>query len=199
MSDEKLTLAQVKEIADALDRVADGLPWEQSVFLSAIGKKFASVRDEFKREVGLDEETFRRKKVELDKFSLQAGQQEVYVSVYNAQGANLAQWERIIANLVNQSVSRPIYSTEKAVKEMIRAKPHLINEGYVSVHINKSDLLNPPNERAPRDKLGSVLLLLKERTITKDRIRKFFHKSGIYEYKNGTLSRLMNMSFSEDV
>lgn len=197
MSEDELSKQQVEEIGAALDRVVDDLPWEQSVFLSALGKKFAQIRDEFKRDVGLDEHALEKKNSEKERFKLAEGQLEVFISLYNAQGNDLSHWSRIIGNLTNQSVSRPTYDAMKDVKEMIRSKNNINNEGFVSVYITREDLLKLPDERQPKDKLGHPLLVLKERAITHDKIRKFYHVSGIYEYKKGLLNRLGPMTYSD--
>ena len=44
MTDEELSKEQINEISKALDRVVTELPWGQSVFLSALGKKFEKIR-----------------------------------------------------------------------------------------------------------------------------------------------------------
>ncbi len=197
MSDKDVSEEKLKEIADALDRVVGDLPWHQSVFLKALGKKFENIRDEFKRDVGLGEHAEKLAQTEKDRFALKEGQQVVFVSIYNAQGSDMNHWERIIANLSTQSVSRPTYSTDNAAREMIRSKSNVLNEAYVSVHINKSDIRTPPDGKAPRDRLGNILLLLKENAITKQNIRKFYHKSGVYEYKSGQLNRVEDMNLAD--
>lgn len=197
MADDELSKEKLQEIADALDRVVSDLPWQQSVFLKALGKKFEIIRDEFIENSGLkpkDEASH----VKKDPFALKDNQIEVFVALYNAQGGDIKQWTKVLMNVSKLSISRPIYSTEKAVREMIRSSAHMANEGYVSAHINKSDILPAPEDRAPRDKLGNILLLLKETAITPQCVRKFYHKSGIYTLKKGELERIAAMNLSED-
>jgi intracellular multiplication protein IcmQ len=198
MPDDELTSEQIKQIAEALDRVVKDLPWGQSVFLSAMGKKFEAIRDEFKRDVGVDDASKHKQKLDRDRFSLKDGQMEVFVSVYNVQGGDFQHWVRIIGNLTSQSISRPTYSDQKHVREMIRSKKNIMNEGFVSVFLTQDDFLSVPQERLPKDKLGNTLLVLKEKAITHDKIKKFFHHTGIYEYDKGLLKHVGNMSFSED-
>lgn len=197
MSKDDLTAAEVKEVADALDRIVKDLPWGQSVFLSALGKKFALIQQKFQENVGLDAKNVSASEQKNDK-TLSSGQMLVYVSVYNANGTDLSQWARIISNLTNQSISRPTYSDITQVKEMIRSKQRINNEGFVSVVVSDSDLLDMPEEKLPFDKLGHKLLVLKEKAIRRDNIKKFFHFSGIYDYKKGLLSKTGEMHFSED-
>ena len=152
--------------------------------------------DEFQQDVsGVLANHNKSLKKTSDRFVLNENQLEVYIGVYNAQGTDLGQWARVISNLTSQCVSRPMYFSQSAVKEMIRSKVNLNNEGYVLIHVNKSDLMDIEKERLPRDKLGNVLLLLKERVITQERIKKFYHDTGVYEYKQGIMSRFDDMSF----
>ncbi len=198
MSDTRPSEETVKEIAAALDRVVDMLPWQQTVFLRALGKKFEDIRDEFKTDVGLDKGTEEKALKEKDRFSLREDQLEAYVSLYNAQGNDVPSWGRIIENLSKQSISRPCYSTERAVREMIRSKTHPFNEGYVSVHIQKGDVRASSSEKTLRDRQGNVLLKLNERAITTDRVRQFYHKTGIYNYHKGILTRLSDMNLADE-
>lgn len=197
MADEELSKQKLQEIADALDRVVSDLPWQQSVFLKALGKKFETIRDEFVESSGLKpkEAATHAKK---DPFALKDDEIEVYVALYNAQGTDLKQWAKIISNISTLSISRPTYSTEQAVREMIRSSANILNEGYVSVHIHKGDIIAAPEDRAPRDKLGNILLMLKENIITVSDVRKFYHKSGIYTLKKGELERIADMNLSEE-
>lgn len=198
MTNDKLTKEQIEEIANALDRVVEDLPWGQSVFLSALGKKFEKIRDEFKQDVANIISDPQKLEIEKkDRFAINSKQTEVYVGMYNAQGTDLSQWAKVISNLVSQCVSRPMYSTQAAVKEMVRSKANLMNEGYVLLHVNKTDLMDINPDRIPKDKLGNKLLLLKERVITQERIKKFYHHTGEYEYKQGILSRIGDTHFSE--
>lgn len=197
MSEKELTKEQVEKISQALDRVVSDLPWKQSVFLSALGKKFEKIRDEFKNDIGKSFLNTHDLNTNTDKALLKPDQKELFVAIYNAQGQDLGLWAKIIYNLTNQFVSRPIYMNDSSVKEMIRSKVNLRNEGYVSIYVYENDFLDIPEERRPKDKLGNLLCQLKERVITEEKINKFYHESGIYEYKNGILSRLGDMAFNE--
>lgn len=197
MAEDEISAEKLKEIAEALDRVVEQLPWSQTVFLSALGKKFQKIRDEFRDNTGLGEAHDVKLKQEQDRFTLKENQIEVFVSIYCSQGADLSQWEPVISNLIKQSVSRPAYSTEKAIREMIRSKTNQTNEAYVSVFMHKNDLMEPSPDRVPRDKLGNILLSMKERAIKIENIRKFYHKSGIYIFHPGSLSRVGDLNLSE--
>lgn len=199
MTEDDISTEKLKEIAAALDKVVSELPWDQTVFLSALGKKFEKIRDEFRENTGLGQANKAKLKKDQERFALKENQLEIFVSVYCSQGADLMQWDPVISNLIKQSVSRPAYSTEKAVREMIRSKTSPTNEAYVSVFIDKDDIMESTPDRVPRDKLGNILLSLKERAIKKENIRKFYHKSGIYLYHPGELSRLGDMNLNEDI
>lgn len=198
MVDSELSKKQIKEISDALERVVKDLPWHQSVFLSAMGKKFEQIRDEFNYSVGIAPSNLKNNSSSSEQVSLKDDQVEVYISVYNSQGDDLGNWARIIDNLTRQSVSRPTYLKVNEVKEMIRSKLNLDNEGYVSLHVLKTDLNSMAKESLPKDKLGNSLVLLKERIIEQNKIKKFHHNSGTYEYKKGILSRVGDMNFTQE-
>lgn len=199
MASDKLSKEQIEEITNALDRVVEDLPWGQSVFLSALGKKFEKIRDEFKNDVqGILIDSKESHQHGHDHLTLRDDHIEIYIGIYNAQGTKLNIWTKVILNLIAQCVSRPIYATESAVKEMVRSKSNLNNEGYVLIHVKETDLMKVDEDKIPRDKLGNELLLLKDRVITPEKIKKFFHSTGEYEYKHGVLTRIGNMSFSEN-
>lgn len=199
MADNDISPEKLKEIASALDKVVDELPWSQTVFLKALGKKFEKIRDEFKENIGQGHASQAQIKKDQERFALKENQMEIFVSIYCSQGGEISQWDPVISNLIKQSVSRPAYSTEKAIREMIRSKTNQTNEAYVSVFIDKGDILESPPDRVPRDKCGNILITLKERAIKKENIRKFYHKSGVYLYNPGSLARLGDMNLNEDM
>ena len=84
-------------------------------------------------------------------------------------------------------ISRPIYADEEDVKAVLKTKENKQNEAYVAIYINQSDILPLPPDKASVDKLGKVLLSLKDKTLNLDNISRFVHLSGVYRYANGRL------------
>ena len=183
LSDEQ-TEAILKALNDAIEKG----PWEKSNFLKAIGKNIIEIRDNFLNQLGASSQAQLKAESHLaNRIALRSGQQEVYVSLYSADGVNLLSWEKIVNNLPRQMISRPIYADEEDVKAVIKIKENKQNEAYVAIYINQSDILMLPPERSSVDKLGKMLLSLKDKTLHLDNISRFVHVSGFYQLVNGRL------------
>ena len=185
----ELSREQVKKILDELNKAVDQGPWNNSKFLSAIGNKLENIRDEFAEHVTITDEIHEQKEI-AGRRQVQEGQQEIYISLYSSQGSRIQSWVPIISNLPRQIISRPVYANEQEVKEATRAKAHKMNEAYVSIIINKTDILPTKPEKTPKDKLGNSLLTLKDRAIHTENINRFEHITGTYDYTGGRLIKL---------
>ena len=84
-------------------------------------------------------------------------------------------------------ISRPIYADEEDLKDVLKIKENKINEAYVSIYINQTDILSLPSDKSSCDKLGKILLSLKDNTLNLENINRFVHQSGVYQYKHGHL------------
>ncbi len=185
MSDE-LTPEETKQILDALNIAVDKGPWNKSIFLRAIGKKLEGIREDFKS--GLSDEVALVSNAELAKSAEpESGVRRVYISLYSAQGKNLEQWERIIGSLFLQTITRPTYNSERDVKEALKVKGNIENEGYVVVQVAEKDILKMPVSKQPIDRLGIRLLSLKKDAIKPENIENFFHKENSYLFESGKL------------
>ena len=92
MSD-KLTDEQISGALAALDEALAAGPWGTSPFLSLIGKKLQTIRDDFLRQ----QETVKSEKIETskqmsDRLALRAKMMKVYVALYAAEGGQLDSW-----------------------------------------------------------------------------------------------------------
>tara|TARA_Y100000588_G_C14201516_1_gene902703 strand:- start:644 stop:1213 length:570 start_codon:yes stop_codon:yes gene_type:complete len=182
----ELSREQIKNILDELNRAVDEGPWESSKFLNAIGNKLEQIRDEFAEHVTVTQQTHEAEENKAHR-KVQEGQQEIYISLYSAQGSRIQNWVSIISNLPRQIISRPVYEREEDIKEAIRAKANKVNEGYVSIIVNQTDILPVKADRVPKDKLGRELLTLKDNAIYLENINRFEHTSGTYHFKSGRL------------
>ena len=182
---------QNEAIVKALNTaIADG-PWDKSNFLRVIGKNLVELRDGFVRQINASSKFQLKAESHLaNRVALRAGQQEIFISIYSSDGNNIQTWERIIANLPKQIISRPIYADEEDIKAVLKMKEHKHNEAYVAVYINQTDILPLPPDRASVDKLGKPLLSLKDKTIKLDNISRFVHSSGVYRLN---ISRLVKI------
>lgn len=179
---------QNEAILKALNDAIENGPWEQSNFLKVIGKNLVEIRDDFVKQLGTRSQAQIKAESHLaNRIALRSGQQEVYISLYSSDGLNMQSWERIVANLPRQMISRPIYGDEENVKAILKTKENKQNEAYVAIYINQSDILSLPPDKASVDKLGKALLSLKDKSLNLDNISRFVHLSGVYRYINGHL------------
>lgn len=188
---EQLTDEQNEAILKALNDAIEQGPWEKSNFLKVIGKNLVEIRDGFLSQLGASSKAQLKAESHLaNRIALRSGQQEVYVSLYSSDGSNIQSWERIVANLPKQMISRPIYADEEGVKALLKTKENKQNEAYVAIYINQSDILPLPPDKSPVDKLGKVLLSLKDKTLNLENISRFVHITGIYGYDRGRLNKI---------
>lgn len=191
MINDELTKQQTDTILKALDDALQQGPWGASSFLQVIGKSLLEIRDGFANRT--DSSTQQKANHELslaNQEELRRGQQKVYIALYSFEGSSLQSWERIVANLPRQMISRPIYTKEEDVIDIVKSKEKKINEAYVSIYINENDILPIPTDKLPVDKLGKHLLTLKDRSLKLDNIDCFVHQSGTYHYSHGRLHKV---------
>ncbi len=188
---EKQINEQYDKILKALNKAIDEGPWDKSNFLRMVGKNLTSIRDSFLARVGAkSDEELRAESHLANKMALRGTQQEIFISLYSIDGTNIQSWERIIANLPRQTISRPIYIREEDLKEILKTKDNKNNEAYVSIYIEKEDILSLPPDKVLKDKLGTPLLSLKDRTLNLDNISRFVHVTGVYQFQKGRLVKM---------
>lgn len=184
----RLSDSQNEELLKALNEAIENGPWEQSNFLKVIGKNLIEIRDNFLNQLGASSHSQLKVESQLaNRMALRSGQQEIYISLYSADGANVQSWEKIVANLPGQMISRPIYADEADIIALLKTKDNKQNEAYVAIYIYQSDILPLPSDKTPVDKLGKSLLSLKDKTLNLDNISRFVHQSGVYRFERGRL------------
>ncbi len=198
------------ELLKALDNTIEKGPWDKSVFLGNIGKKLKDIRFNFKNRLRFIDPGFEETPdaegatataaPPLRTVSLEpnADQIEAYVSLYNVDGGSVPKWEKIIQSLDKQIVTRPVYATEQAARMAIRAKTIKKNDAYASFILNKADIIPPKDGKAPLDRQGNPLLILKDTALKIENVTHFCHESGTYVFQNNTLSRIGDMNFMDD-
>lgn len=185
---DDLTKEQSDNILQALDNALEKGPWQETNFLRAIGKKLQGIRDNY---AGYLQQANEKKSEETSKHAsvraVQKDEREVFMVLYSSSGANLVAWERLLANLPAQMISRPIYGNEKEAQAIIKTKTTPINEAYVSIIVKENDVLPVHADKQSEDKLGTKLLSLKDNSLKVANIRQFIHSSGVYWYHRGHL------------
>ncbi|CAM2828425.1 Dot/Icm secretion system protein IcmQ [Legionella worsleiensis] len=188
---DRLSDEQNEEILKSLNEAIDTGPWDKSNFLKVVGKNLIEIRDGFLNQLGASSRAQLKAESHLaNRIALRSGQQEIYISLYSSDGAVLQSWEKIISNLPKQMISRPIYADEADIKALLKTKENKQNEAYVAVYINQSDILSLSADKAPVDKLGKMLLSLKDKTLNLDNISRFVHVSGVYKFERNRLIKM---------
>lgn len=187
MKDE-LSESQTTAILKALDDTIANGPWNESNFLRVIGKNLQEIRDDLAKQIANSAEN--HLSTRQNQPVMKSGQQEVFISIYSAEGNLLQSWERIIANLPRQMISRPIYSEEENVTTLIKSKENKLNEAYVAIYVDQSDILMLNPDKIPLDRLGKPLLTIKDRSLNLDNLTRFVHLSGVYKYVKGKLVKI---------
>ena len=198
MEKDSFLIDAAKKFLTVLDGAIEKGPWEKTILLRATGKKLRELRFRVRTALGEKAEPDTDGPKHLaDRIAERVGQLEVYVYLYNADGQSIAKWEKLILSLRAQSVSRPIYTNERDVREFIRSKPNKVNEGYAAIYINKDDIIEPVNTEPPRDKLGNPLLLAKDTAVKANNVTRFTHISGQYALKDGRLVREGDINYMD--
>ncbi len=189
MDDDNLTKA--KNTLQALDEALAAGSWNESSFIMMIGKNLHTIRDDLAAKIAKYEEG------ETDapeyiahRAQLSATHKLVYISLYSLEGINITAWERILANLRRQIVSRPVYANEEDAQNIIKSKEKKINEAYVAFYVSDADILQLSPDKVPMDKLGKPMMVLKDNAINLENIEYFFHLSGKYRYLHGRLVKV---------
>lgn len=178
----------IREILSALNDLIIAKSWDETNFLKIMGRELKRIRDSLNSEINDFQESDLAKADQLaKKIAQHTGQKKVFIALYSSEGDKIQSWERILNNLRNQMISRPIYANEEDVEAWIKSKENKLNEAYVAIYIDQSDLLSIPEDKVPVDKLGKKLLVLKDNTISLNNICNFIHQSGVYLYEHGRL------------
>lgn len=187
---EKLTKEQKAGILQALDEALSKAPWDASTFLSLIGKKLQSIRDELAETLDnhdhdtegsppkLNQQTVADRYIKMKK---------VYIALYAIDGSNLQSWERILQHLPKQVISRPVYENEEDVMTSIRSKSNRLNEAFAAIYVEPQYILSQSAEKISVDRLGKPLLALKDKAINLENVDVFVHQSGTYRFVGGRL------------
>lgn len=198
MADINLDRQHNLAILKALDEAIEQAPWDTTIFLQAMRNRLIEIRDKFKHEALLDENTDENNLVPATLFgriAKRTGIAEVFVLIYSADGINIHKWENILRSISKHTISRPIYRSEQDAKKALRAASNKLNEAYVSVFIHEDDIIPPKPDKIPHDRYGTEILNIKEGIIHLENIHHFVHASGVYEFRKDMLVRLGTAEF----
>jgi intracellular multiplication protein IcmQ len=177
---------QVKNIQDAIKKMLSSDAWDKAVVLRVIRQQLQVLSDKFDKAAL---EAFAPE--ELAALVTHDEKQLVFISVYASEGKNLEAWQRLIMNLPRQYISRPIYAREEDAQYAARNKGIAMNEGYVAIWVDKSNIMPSSNQLFDlKDKFQHALITLKDRAIDLNNIEFFWVNSIQYTFQNGRLNFL---------
>lgn len=181
-----LSPEQVKNIQDAIKKMLSSEAWDKAVVLRVIRQQLQVLSDKFDKAAL---EAFAPD--ELAAVVTHEEKQLVFISVYASEGKNLEAWQRLIMNLPRQYISRPIYAREEDAQYAARNKGIAMNEGYVAIWVDKSNIMPSSNQLFDlKDKFQHALITLKDRAIDLNNIEFFWVNSIQYTFQNGRLNFL---------
>lgn len=152
--------------------------------LYTIGNKFKFIHDRLNALKNQVEEDLKalHKKEEKTIRKLDEEDVLVYVSLYNAQGNVVKTWQKLMnpAVFYEYSVNRPIYKNKKDIESFIRLKQNKLQHGYLTIAVNKNDILSTDLQEPQKDSLGGVLIKVREGSLKFDRLINFTHNGNDY-------------------
>lgn len=173
-------IAQASKVYEALKQAIETGPWQANPLLGAMGKELQVLKDQFEKALAIHPEWASNAEVVT-----QDASQEVFISLYQAQGDNLYKWQNMLSNLSELSISRPVYQQEAHVQSILPTGDRARYHAYVVVKLNPEDVLKPHDNRFDRE--GYPLVTLKEGAIKSENIVRFVHASGEYKWVHNFL------------
>jgi len=170
--DKRIETEFGKKLIDILDDVLATGDWESSLFLKSSATKLQKLRAEIEKVCITGGVEIKTSVVNKDSKIIPPGYTQVFILLYQVDGANLQGWHRTIKNLEEYNVTRPAYKDESYAREFIRSKVASIDcNGYVVVNVKDDDIYKVD---AP-DAFGHQLFALREKAIQLENVFEFVH------------------------
>ena len=182
-----LTRQQKDAVLHELNQAANHEVWGKSKFLTAIGKRIATIRDDFKKLMTPANSPVIEKYNE-DKDTVKASRTIVYIGLYCSKGNVINNWLSVLTSLPMQLASRPIHLEESQAIDLVNSKANKENEAYIAVEIPSSSIVQLVQNKILMDKLGHQLATLKGRPFDKHFTGTFVHKNIKYHYADYKLT-----------
>lgn len=144
-----------------------------------IADKFRFVRDRLNELKTVVDDYLKEisKEVVKTKETLSEDEVMVYVYLFNAQGITLQTWQKMVnpSILYEHSVNRPIYTIKEHIESFINRKTNKVQHGYLTITINKKDILIPENPDTLKDIYGNPVIKVHEGSLDFKRLIAFSH------------------------
>jgi hypothetical protein len=166
-----------KKLRQIIDNTLNTGDWNNSIFLKQAAMKLRNLLLEADRlsKIFATQPAIAKKPgamVKTIKSEVPADFVQVYVLLYQIDGANLTAWHENIKSLVGYSANRSVYKNQDHIEEFIRAKNKTIScSGYVVINVKSNDFYH--NETPTLDIYNHELLILKEDAIKLENIVEF--------------------------
>ena len=183
-----------QKLIEQIDKLLKTGDWEKSLFLKAYKKKFLAIREQAQSVLNEIEKLQESSGNSSHRLMEKPGYRKVYISLYQAQGKNLQQWEQLLLGLSKHSINRPVYAEESHVKALIKNKSDPSHEAYAVVLIDEKSIIKAYTGRKVTDRLGNELLTIKENVIKVEHIIEFIHDQKHYHFADGRLQLKSNFS-----
>lgn len=188
---EPITEIEIGEkLVNILSNVLRDAQWDSSLFLRTVKKRLEDVVKEAKT-ILLSIDDNQKKNVHQELYDghfikCKDDHIRVYILLYQIDGSKIVNWQNAIKSLVNYNISRPTYTKEEHVCELIKSKKNFDNHGYVIIDIEKTDFYS--QEEPLYDMFNHEMLILKENVLKFQNIRGFVYGlKKIYTYQMGEL------------
>jgi intracellular multiplication protein IcmQ len=172
-----------KKIKDIITDVLATGDWGNSEFLQVSARGLHDLTNKIDKLISLVEQNKQDEKAidvgdKVAKMKIvPSGYCQVFILLYQVENTNLQSWYKLIKNLAEHNVSKPVYKDENHVKEFIRSKKtNIEHNGYVVVNVKNDDFYN--EEKLPVDSCGHDLFMLKENAISLENIIEFVLANG---------------------
>jgi intracellular multiplication protein IcmQ len=178
----------VLEIIEKFEETIAKWPQNGGMFVDLMGEKLKQIEKEFLEEIAAQIPAEHFHQEEKTEKTVPSGTQEVYVTLYQMDGNNMARWALTLGAIAIQGISRPIYENENDALNMIHHREAQEKEGYAVVQVPAVAIVKPATTH--QDKLGQKLLHVKPGALKADNITRFVHISGQYAWQKNQLVKM---------
>lgn len=174
-------------IIAAIDHILEAGDWNSSLFLRNTLKPLVAIKVEAETELARFAEKAGHRMIQ--KHVLTEAEVEVYISLFQSDGYNIAKWAMQLRSLDRYIIGRPVYQNEADVEKRIRLRSAagVANEAYVTVAVKKTDIQSDQFPASLKDQFGNPLLQLKETAVRDGKIDAFVHQGMRYAFVDGQL------------
>lgn len=181
--------ARLLELVQAIEDAEKQGHWQQGLFFRTIGDKLNKTRVLFHDSALLWHARVQtEQEVKAGLLPQGAVLKTIYVSLYQAGGQNLKNWQYMLSHLAEHTMGRPAYIEREHIEKFVRSRPVPSNEAYLIANVLEKDIIAGLGKGGERtDNEGRPMVSLNKGAVKLENILEFVHSSGRYQIKEGTL------------